>query len=52
MVGKQVRIIGKDVLEVGVCTDKFEVFTFGEDATTCFLEDFLERDTTIYGCTA
>ena len=45
-------IIQKNVLEVGVCTDKFEVFTFGEDAATRFLEDFLERDTTVYGCSA
>ena len=50
--GKQVRIIEKHVLEVSVCTDKFEVFTFGEDAAACFLEDFLERNTAIYGCTA
>ena len=50
--GKQVKIIGKDVLEVGVCTDKFEVFTFGEDPAACLFEDFLERDTTIYGCSA
>ena len=52
MVGKQVSIIGKHVLEVSVCTDKFEVFTFGEDAAACFLEDFLERDAAINGCTS
>ena len=50
--GKQVRIIGKGVLEIGVCTDEFKVFTFREDAATCFLEDFLEGDATVYGCSA